>query len=116
METTKKYNVGRPHGTPFVYVSRADGEQRGYPLDPAESQKLRNHSPDGFEFGYSGSGPTQLALAILFDFTGDEQTALAHYRDFREAFIAKMPKAGRTIHGEDIALWLRAQAVPEVTP
>lgn len=28
---------------------------------------LRNHSPDGFEWGYSGSGPAQLALAIVAD-------------------------------------------------
>lgn len=26
---------------------------------------LRTHSPDGFEWGYGGSGPSQLALAIL---------------------------------------------------
>jgi hypothetical protein len=26
---------------------------------------LRNHSPTGFEWGYTGSGPAQLALAIL---------------------------------------------------
>lgn len=28
---------------------------------------LANHSPCGFEWGYSGSGPAQLALAILAD-------------------------------------------------
>jgi hypothetical protein len=28
---------------------------------------LANHSPDGFEWGYGGSGPAQLALAILAD-------------------------------------------------
>ena len=26
---------------------------------------VRNHSPSGFEWGYGGSGPAQLALAIL---------------------------------------------------
>jgi hypothetical protein len=25
---------------------------------------LRNHSPDGFQWGYAGSGPAQLALAL----------------------------------------------------
>jgi len=29
---------------------------------------LWNHSPDGFEWGYGGSGPAQLALAIYQDF------------------------------------------------
>jgi hypothetical protein len=33
------------------------------PVTP--SLRHRNHSPDGFEWGYHGSGPAQLALAIL---------------------------------------------------
>lgn len=33
-----------------VYV---DGKR----LDPEPSQKVRNHSPDGFYWGYGGSGP-----------------------------------------------------------
>src|SRR5262245_1194599 len=28
---------------------------------------LRSHSPTGFEWGYGGSGPAQLALALLAD-------------------------------------------------
>ena len=28
--------------------------------------EVRNHSPTGFEWGYAGSGPSQLALAMLF--------------------------------------------------
>jgi len=38
----------------------------GKPLPPRLD--LWNHSPAGFEFGYGGSGPAQLALAILADF------------------------------------------------
>jgi hypothetical protein len=34
----------------------------GQPLDPRHD--LYNHSPDGFEWGYHGSGPAQLALAL----------------------------------------------------
>lgn len=30
----------------------------------APRNDLRNHSPDGFEWGYGGSGPAQLALAL----------------------------------------------------
>lgn len=37
----------------------------GEPLDPRND--LMNHSPDGFEYGYGGSGPAQLALALLAD-------------------------------------------------
>jgi len=28
-------------------------------LDPAPSQRLWNHSPDGFNWGYAGSGPVR---------------------------------------------------------
>src|SRR2546423_1244722 len=39
-----------------------------YPLPPRND--IVNHSPNGFEWGYSGSGPAQLALAIMADFCG----------------------------------------------
>jgi hypothetical protein len=45
-----------------------------FPNGRAERLPLRldlyNHSPDGFEWGYGGSGPAQLALAILADVLG----------------------------------------------
>ena len=50
---------------------------------------LRNHSPDGFEWGYNGSGPSQLALAILANEYGD-QIATEYYRDFREEFVSRI--------------------------
>jgi hypothetical protein len=40
----------------------------GNRLDVKKSQFVRNHSPDGFNWGYGGSGPSQLALAILLEF------------------------------------------------
>ena len=40
---------------------------------------LYNHSPTGFEWGYSGSGPAQLALALLADHLGNGEAALSHY-------------------------------------
>ena len=45
------------------------------PLQP--SLKLLNHSPDGFNWGYEGSGPAQLALAILLYCYPENK-----YRDF----------------------------------
>lgn len=48
---------------------------------------LRNHSPDGFEWGYNGSGPSQLALAILAHEYGDS-IATKYYKDFREKIVS----------------------------
>lgn len=73
-----------PVGT-RVFVREGD---HVYRLDPRHG--LRNHSPDGFRWGYGGSGPAQLALAILADATGDDSIACAVYQDFKFAVIAKL--------------------------
>lgn len=56
-------------------------------LTPYESQKIRNHSPDGFNWGYGGSGPAQLALAVVLKLTGKPDG----YQDFKWNHIAKLP-------------------------
>lgn len=61
----------------------------GVELDPKASQKLYNHSPDGFMWGYAGSGPSQLALAILLELT-DKTTALRYYQEFKREYIANL--------------------------
>jgi hypothetical protein len=50
---------------------------------------VRNHSPDGFEWGYNGSGPAQLALAIcIHALDGDIPRACRIYQDFKFRVIA----------------------------
>jgi len=58
------------HGQRFDEGCEVWVEESGkrYPL-PFRTE-IRNHSPTGFNWGYSGSGPAQLALAILADFYG----------------------------------------------
>ena len=58
----------------------------GKVLDPRLD--IRNHSPSGLSWGYGGSGPSQLALAILADLVGVEE-ALRHYQEFKWSVIAK---------------------------
>lgn len=42
--------------------------------------EIVNHSPDAFEWGYGGSGPAQLALAILMEcFQNPEQAERLHH-------------------------------------
>lgn len=74
-------------------------------LDPRPSQKLFNHSPDGFNWGYGGSGPAQLALALLFDATGDRQIALSNYQNFKWDVVAAW-KDDWIISSDDILKWL----------
>jgi hypothetical protein len=61
----------------------------GRPLNPRFD--LRHHSPTGFEWGYAGSGPAQLALALLADHLGDDEQALDVYQQFKLAIIGSLP-------------------------
>ena len=61
----------------------------GAELTPAASQNLCNHSPDGFAWGYGGSGPAQLALAIALALV-DDQTALLKYQELKAKFIVPL--------------------------
>ena len=78
--------------------------QGSSPSPLAARRKLRKHSPDGFEWGYAGSGPTQLALAILADHFGPgrERLATALYVDFKFAVVARLPRDGWTLTTEQI--------------
>lgn len=78
----------------------------GRPLNPRLD--LRNHSPAGFEWGYCGSGPAQLALAILADHLADDERALDLYQRFKWAVVAELPKRGWTLTSQDIDTALEA--------
>lgn len=64
----------------------------GKELFPGKSQRIYNHSPDGFNWGYGGSGPAQLALGILLELT-DAVYACVEYQAFKWQFIAKLPQS-----------------------
>ena len=87
----------------------------GKRLDPGPSQKVRNHSPDGFAWGYEGSGPAQLALAILLEIL-PEPAALAHYQEFKRQWIADLPSNEDFILDiGQICMWLSLRdAVTEI--
>lgn len=56
------------------------------PLDPRYD--VRNHSPDGFQWGYGGSGPAQLALAICCNVVGRERAERV-YQTFKFNVVAR---------------------------
>jgi len=62
----------------------------GKRLDAGLSQSLRNHSPDGFAWGYGGSGPAQLSLAILLCYM-PQRDALTWYQHFKFSFVSDLP-------------------------
>ena len=56
-------------------------------IDLSSSLLVENKSPTGFAWGYHGSGPGQLAIAILLELYGKE-IATALYQDFKCDIIA----------------------------
>ena len=60
-------------------------------LDPRLD--IANHSPTGLEWGYMGSGPSQLAIALIADATGDDEKAgnTRLCQQFKRDVIAQMP-------------------------
>lgn len=52
---------------------------------------LRRHSPTGPEWGYGGSGPAQLALALLADALDDDDKAQQFYQDFKFKVVGRLP-------------------------
>ena len=74
----------------------------------------------GFEWGYHGSGPSQSALAILADATGDDRLALQFAYQFKTDVIAQFPIITRheknwwwsqdwEISAADVMQWVAAQ-------
>lgn len=82
---------------------------------------VTHHSPSGFEFGYGGSGPADLALNILEEFLQrlgfeGEKTqcwrgeclslAFELHQEFKWKFISPAPRKGVNIPFEDAMGWL----------
>ena len=80
-----------PDGAAVVTV---DGE----PLDPRHD--LRNLAL-GFEWGYVGSGPNQLALALLARHR-DDREALRSYKDFAEAVVSELGENEWSLDSDDM--------------
>jgi hypothetical protein len=60
----------------------------------------------GSNGGYGGSGPAQLALAILAEHLGDDHAALNLYQAFKWACIAQILGANWSLSGEEIDNYL----------
>lgn len=69
------------------------------------SLRVVQHSPAGFNFGYGGSGPSQLAFAILQDYLDRDDIPANIYQAFKADFI-EGAKDGERIPGGHIEFWL----------
>lgn len=90
----------RTEGGGFLVL--CDGEE----LSPKLSQTIINHSPAGFNWGYGGSGPAQLSLALLLEETG-ARLARAYYQQFKWEVISNLQEGQRwELTSDQILDWL----------
>jgi uncharacterized protein DUF6166 len=69
---------------------------------------IRCHSPTGFEWGYGGSGPAQLALALVADACGRKYAVAPIYQRVKAAIVAGLPHAGWTLTQGQVILAVEA--------
>ena len=105
---TSRQSVRRP----MIEAVRADGEAHVYvegrPLDWSRSLSLWNHSPSAVEWGYGGSGPAQLALALLLEVSGDRRIAVRGHQKFKWDLIAGARRAGWRLPVATVHAWIDA--------
>lgn len=92
LKTYTGYRLPGDHGTAdkaLVTVHQEGKQPR--PLDPRFD--LRRHS-DHVNWGYGGSGPAQLALALAADVLGDDDAARDVHQKLKTEVVAALPKDG----------------------
>lgn len=83
----------------------------GIVLRPEKAQAITRSSPDGFSWGYAGSGPYLLAVGILLHFGLTSVQALRMAYEFKRLVVAYFPRA--SFRAEvDIEGWLARNERP----
>lgn len=94
---TRKYHALRVEGALMVHRENTYGRLSVLP----HRRDLRSHSTTGFECGYEGSGPAQLALALVADATRDDELALSVYQDYKRRVVGRL-QAPFTLDAEEV--------------
>ena len=93
----------RAEGGPRVHVVR-DG-------NPFLLRHVEMHSPTGFEWGYAGSGPADLALSILADYLGNEEAAEDLKGVFKEEVVSRLPSTAWVLTEDALAAFFHRHPV-----
>lgn len=109
--------------TEFTYIFQRGPDGTVYTNVP---HHVTHHSPSGFEWGYGGSGPADLALCLLQDALtrmdyADPMPPIDCYagrcmslawrlhQPFKWAFISPMAHSGGRITFREVAAWIAAR-------
>ena len=84
----------------------------GARISTDNSRRLYDHAPDGgVSWGYHGSGPSQLALALLLHFGATDKEALDWYQEFKREIISELPNTDFTMADTRVTEWLEAKRI-----
>jgi hypothetical protein len=103
----KRYCGLRTDSGPAVWIE--DGRVR------RDLPHVVRHSPTGFNWGYGGSGPADLALSLLIDALGRRRKAQQLYQAFKWDIVARLPYTEWTLSRVDILAWVRQHESQEVS-
>ena len=101
MRVITGYAQGQDGGAALVTI---DGAPLGLPLLRRDEAR---HSPDGFQWGYAGSGPAELARAILMALypNNPEVREPGCYQRFKADIIQRLPRAGFSLSSDEVDSW-----------
>ena len=102
-EECERYFGRRGPSGANVTIRMPDDPHFPYPL-PLRLD-LANHSFTGCEWGYCGTGPAQLALALLARATSNDRLALNFHQAFLSEIVAALPNERWTLTQEEILRW-----------
>jgi len=100
-----------------TYSGQQSGVAGGQRVDLREGHRITilnprtdlwNHSPDGFQWGYGGSGPAQLALALLADALGNDEEAVRLHQAFKWEHVVRFQRTW-SMTDEAIRAWAAQQ-------
>jgi hypothetical protein len=112
------FNVDVIEGRMLSGWSRTEVTLNGEPVELRPSLAVVNHSPTGFSWGYGGSGPAQLALALLLAKTANPWLAERHHQEFKREFIERLSFKGEPLKSfrfeVDLDSWVTGREHPFV--
>ncbi len=81
--------------------------QEGRPARPLDPRfDLRRHA-DGLNWGFGGSGPAQLALALAADVTGDDELARQVHQKLKFRLVGRLPRDGWALGEQELRQAIR---------
>lgn len=96
--------AGQRRGHDTTVTMTVEGATRDLPLH----LDVYRHSPSGFEWGYHGSGPAQLALALCVEVVGPAR-ALRVHQAVKERLVAPLDGDDWVLSGHQVLQVIEAE-------